>query len=385
MRNFTLAFICFFILVGAQGLAQNQSSTGARGEFDLDSYIVKPGDKLEIYVNALPELENLYEVRVDGGIFHPITGQMQVSGHTLSDVRSDFQTRLRRELHRPNFRLGLQKISLHQVAVLGEAQRQGTFEVGVGSTALDLLARAGGLGEKADKDLATILRGDEQIEIKLEPVAGHGLTKLRPGDVLFIRAGTQVSVAGEVAEPGPYTVSKLTGSPWEAIISAGGSKPEAALSRVKILRPTVADPIIVNLRPDSPEPIPDEAKVLQQGDVIVVPARQAVVLGSVTKPGPVPLTKSMNLIEVLSEKLGRDSNVKQVYVVRSEDVFKNRDKKEVYDLESFFKEGEARSAAVPIHDGDLVFVPAKGQKNGLLTGGGLTRIFGILNIARLLF
>ena len=109
------------------------------------------------------------------------------------------------------------------------------------------------------------------------------------------------------------------------------------------------------------------------------------VLGSVTKPGPVPLTKEMNLIEVLSERLSRESNVKQVYVVRAEDVFKNRDKKEVYDLESFFKEGEAGSGAVPIHDGDLVFVPGKNDRRGFVGSGGLNRIFGILNIARLLF
>lgn len=374
--------IIFFALLLPAAAAPGGGDTGARGAFDSQNYILKPGDKLNIFVNALPELESVYEVRVDGGIYHPIVGQLQAAGRTVDDLKVDFHKRLAKELKRPEFRLGLQQLSLHQLSVLGEAKSQGTYEMGVGSTALDLLAKAGGLGDKADRDRAIILRGDKQIEISLEPVEGQGLTQMQPGDVLYIQTGSQVSVAGEVQKPGPYSISKLSGSPWDAIIAAGGSKEEAALNRVKLIRPTLPEPLILDLRPEAENGIPEAAKILQSGDVVMVPARQAVLLGS-GKVGPVPLKGNDTLIDVLSQRLGEGADLKHVFVVRATDVFENRDKKEEYDLEKFFKGGDSLHASIPIYDGDLVYVPAKGKGNSVFSN--LSSIFSILNIARLFF
>lgn len=396
MKNSVFAIaLGLVLLVFLQPTAAQQPTTqpinvgngGARGNFESDSYILKPGDKLEIFINSLPDMKTAYDIRVDGGFFHPIAGQVNAAGKTVSDLRSEFAKRLARELRHPDFRLGLERISKHQVAVLGEANSQGTYEVGVGATALDLLARAGGLNDKADKERAIILRGNEKIEISFEPVEGQGLTRMRPGDVLYIQSGSQVSVAGEVTEPGAYSVSLSSGTPWSAIIAAGGAKEEAALSRVKLIRPTFVDPLILDLRPESGKPLPEEAQQLKPGDIVVVPARQAVVLGAVAEPGPVPLTKNVTLLDVLGKRLGADSDVKHIFVVRSENVFSenmSQDQKEEYNLEKFFKEGEGSTVAVPINDGDLVFVPSKSRKGGFL-GGGLGGILGIVNLARLFF
>lgn len=380
MRRIFFHIILLALLTPA--VAAPGGDGGVRGSFDSQSYILKPGDRLNIFINALPELESVYEVRVDGGVYHPIVGQLQAAGRTVDDLKEDFRERLSKELKRPEFRIGLQQLSLHQLSVLGEAKSQGTYEMGVGSTALDLLAKAGGLGEKADRDRAIILRGNKQIEISLEPVENQGLTQMQPGDVLFIQTGSQVSVAGEVQKPGPYSISKTSGSAWDAIIAAGGSKEEAALSRVKLIRPTLPEPLILDLRPEAAHTLPEAGKVLMSGDVVMVPARQAVLLGS-GKVGPVPLKGNDTLIDILSQRLGEGADLKHVFVVRAADVFENRDKKEEYNLEAFFKGGESLPVAVPIHDGDLVYVPAKGKGNNVFTS--LSSVFSILNIARLFF
>lgn len=130
--------------------------------------------------------------------------------------------------------------------------------------------------------------------------------------------------------------------------------------------------------------MPEEARQLQAGDIIVVPARQAVVLGAVAKPGPVPIEKEVSLLDLLSERLTGESDLRHVLVVRAEDVQKNRDKKEEYDLNDFFKNGKGEVANIPVHDGDLVYIPSKKQKNGLF-GGGLGGILSVISLARLFF
>lgn len=365
--------------------APPSSSVGNGGvlrTFDSNSYILRTGDKIEFFVTALPELPSVYEVRVDGSFYHPVIGQIKASGRTLSDVREEIKQKLAKELRYPDFRLGLQAITTMEVSVLGEAKSQGSFEIGVGGNALDALAKAGGLTDKADTKKALILRGDQQIEISLDPVEGQGLTTLKAGDVLYIKPGLQVSVAGEVPKPGPYNVSQGGGTPWDAIIAAGGAKEEAALTRVKLIRPSFPEPLVLDLSPTNEQPLPEEAKQLQAGDIVIVPARQAAVLGAVTKPGPMPLTKEQTLLDLLSEQLTNESDIRHVLVVRAEDVQKNRDKKEEYNLNDFLKGGKGELAGIPIHDGDLVYIPGKKQGNGIFNG---FNILSVLSIARLFF
>ncbi len=356
---------------------------GVLRTFESDSYTLRTGDKVEIFINALPELPSVYEVRVDGSFYHPVAGQIQAAGKTLGQIRAEIKKSLSKELRYPEFRAGLQTISTMTISVIGEAKSQGSFQVGVGGTVLDAIAKAGGLTEKADRKSALILRGNEKIEVLLDPSSGEGLTALKPGDVLFVRSGMQVSVAGEVSNPGAYTVSQGEGAPWDAIIAAGGAKEEAALTRVKLIRPAFTDPLVLDLSPGQQSELPEEARQLQAGDIIVVPARQAAVLGAVTKPGPTPLAKEVSLLELLSEKLTAESDIKRVIVVRAEDVQKNRDKQEEYNLNEYFKEGKGQIGAVPIRDGDLVYVPPKSKGNALFGNG--FNILSLLSIARLFF
>ena len=204
---------------------------------------------------------------------------------------------------------------------------------------------------------------------------------MRSGDILYILAGSPVSVSGEVTSPGVYSVSRVNGDPRQAILAAGGAKEVASLKRVRLIRATLPEPIVLDLTPDSTEPIPEEAQQLQAGDILTVPARQAVLLGAVTDPGPIPLRGNETLIDILPAKVSADSDIRKILVVRAADVKKNRDNREEYNLEEYFKEGKA-DIVVPISDGDLVFVPPKNKK-GSLFGPFFQDILGVFSIARL--
>ena len=97
-----------------------------------------------------------------------------------------------------------------------------------------------------------------------------------------------------------------------------------------------------------------------------------------------PINKQVNLLDILPSKVSSTSDVKRVIVIRAEDISQNREEKEVYDLEKFFKEGDETIASVPIHDGDLIFVPDK-KKGVNILRGGFNGLFSIINLTRLLF
>lgn len=367
----------------ATGQPPVPSNGGALTSIVSEDHVLRPGDELIFNIASLPELPSSYPIRVDGYFFHPLVGEILASGRTLGDLRSDLKKRLAKELRNPEFRLGLRQVARHQVAVLGEANRQGTFEVGIGSTVLDLIAQAGGLSERADKESALLLRGDQQLQVSLVPTAGQGLTEVRSGDVLYILPGASISVAGDVIKPGVYSVSRTTGNPRQAILAAGGALESASLSRVRLVRATEPEPIVMDLRVNAETPIPEKAQQMLEGDILIVPARQAVVLGAVAKPGPVPLRGGETLLDILPTQVSKDSDVKKILVVRASDVQANRDQKEEYNLQDFFEKGD-RGASVAINDGDMIFVPAKPEGFNIFGGRGFN-IFSILSLARLFF
>lgn len=357
------------------------SDGGASMKLSSETHVLRTGDQLELHISALPEIPTAYTIRVDGFFFHPIVGEIKAADRTLGDLRQEVAKRLAKELKNPTFRLGIKEVAQHQVAVLGEAKNQGSVIVPVGASVLDVLAKSGGLTEKADRDRAVLLRGEERIEISLKPEAGAGLTKIRSGDVLYILPGCPVSVAGEVSVPGVYSVSRVAGSPREALLAAGGAKEEASLTRVRLIRATLPQPVVLDLSPGAELPL--EARQLLDGDILVVPARQVVVLGAVSEPGPVALKGNETLLDIIPKKIVEGSDMEKILVIRAENVRLNRDEKEEYNLKEYFEQGKA-DVVVPIRDGDLVYVPAKGRSGGGFMDS-MSSIFSILGIARLFF
>lgn len=389
MRNLSS---CLLILLGTLLLfsyswaeptspAKPVGDGGSLTTLSSEKHLISVGDKIEFHIPALPDLPDVYDIRVDGHFFHPVIGDVQAYGRTLEDLRKELTVRLGKELRRPVFRLGLREVAKHQVAVLGEAKTQGSYEVSLGSTVLDVLAKAGGLSEKADQESAMILRGNEKIPLSLKPELGGGLTKVQSGDVIYILPGSTVSVSGEVTEPGVYSVSRVTGTPWEAIIRAGGAKQTASLQRARLIRASLPAPLSIDLRPDAEAGLPLEARQLQAGDIISIPPRQAIVLGTVGEPGPVSLEGGETLIDVLAKRVTSGSDIEKIYVVRAKNVKENRDEKEIYSIKEYFEKGKADSA-VPIYDGDLVYVPEKKEKGKGIFGD--FNIFTILSIAQFL-
>jgi polysaccharide export outer membrane protein len=345
---------------------------------DANTHVLQPGDQIEVHVFSMPELEKVYQIRADGSFFHPLVGEVQARGMTLSQLELALKPRISKELKRSNFRLGLHSLAEAEASVLGEVHSQGMFKFAPGSSALDLIAHAGGLTNKADLDGAVVLREGKRIELDLTKQNQAALSNflIQSGDVIYIHPGKRVGVSGEVHEKGLYAVSFRNGTIADAIKAAGGATGSAALNRVLINRPSLAKPLEVNLLVKASI----DPELLKDGDTVVVPARRAVVLGAVDKAGPVNLTGQENLCDVISAVGTSRGRLDQIVVIRADQVTRSdpngenaAPNKEEYNLEKFFAEGTGKPE-VALNDGDVVFVPSKDQPNDLLSTNGLMNI-----------
>lgn len=349
---------------------------------DPAKHVLAPGDVVEVNIVALPELPTSYIIRIDGSFFLAPIGDVPAAGKTLSQLDQYLKRRLAQEMRRPQFRLGLKDVAPNRMTVLGEVLRPGSYELRPGSTVLDLIASAGGLTDKADASEGQLIRSSGETLIALSPGATSDSSSpsLKDGDVLYIHPGTKVNVTGEVFNPGLLAVPRREGGPMAALIRAGGPKPNASLARVILFRPALSSTITIDLSPTGAE-LPQLARQLEDGDVLVVPPRQAVVVCK--GPKAVPLRGGENVLDVViaagvGENLDdvtivRSQNVESLASVRPED-FANAEKvdalnknlePEKIDLTKYF---ETRNPAllVPINDGDIILVPEPGPPGGFM-------------------
>lgn len=343
----------------------------------LKTYKLRPGDSVTIRLQALPDVPQVYTVRADGSFYHPVIGEVTASGLTLAELRKELKRRFTSQLINPTFKLGLYSLAPMQVTALGEVSRKGPAQVPAGATILDVLAAVGGVTPQADPNRAYVIRGSKQIKVSLNPPPpGQKAFAMQDGDIFYVYPGKSVSVTGEVQSPGIYAAGE-NDTPRTMLAKAGGAKPDAALRRVKLVRASLDKPLILDLRPDTKTPLPKAARHLQQGDTLMVDVQQAAVLGA-GGAKMVPLKGGDTLIEVLASKgISEDADLSQVAVIRASAVREARKvgphpsaatkaklmkelKPQVYDVGKYFNQGEV-TAAVPIHDGDMIFVPQKGK------------------------
>lgn len=342
--------------------------------------LLQPGDQLEINILTLPELEKKYQIRADGTFYHPFAGEVKASGKTLKQVEAYLRQRFAKEIRKPAFRLGVTAMAENEAAVLGEVRAQGKIKFPAGTSVMGVLAQVGGLTEKADLDGAVILRGGKRIPVNLGPAHQEELARMmvQSGDILYVNRGRRIGVSGEVQQKGIYVISSQSGNPVEeAIKQAGGANDTAALNRIQIIRPSLGKPIEVDLLHPNGPPV-----ALEDGDTLVLPPRRVVVLGAVSKAGAMPLVGNESLLDIISQAGLGDAKIDALVVIRAADVQAANDKKEIYDLQGSFVEGNP-ILKVPIYDGDVVFVPTKEQTQGLLSNS--TSLMSILFMARSLF
>lgn len=285
------------------------SSTATPKPDYISSYLLGPGDRVEVSVYGFPEYTGPMSVLPDGTITLPIVGKINAAGKTTEQLAEDLRVTLDRILVDPSVSVTLNALRPIVVNVSGEVYRPGPLQLQDTTNVFqeaayappsisEALVQAGGIRRTADiRDVVVIreLSNGETVstEVNLWDALWSATLPeeilLRDGDLIYVprlAAGEEpldnrllatsslapdtvrVRVVGEVTRPGEVAVPPNS-SLSSAVAIAGGPTDDAKLKEVAFIRmdDDTGDVIqeVVDLRD-----LVDTYQI-QDGDVVVVP------------------------------------------------------------------------------------------------------------------
>jgi polysaccharide export outer membrane protein len=138
-------------------------------------YRIGPGDEIYVLVADQVALSGPFTIGPDGGYIQPVVGHIALVGLTPKEATQQLSARLAGILVRPQVTVSVTKRRPIRVAVLGEVQKPGRFELPYDEGILSALANAGGLTEFADDNAIYVVRREPhllRIRFRLRDLAG---------------------------------------------------------------------------------------------------------------------------------------------------------------------------------------------------------------------
>lgn len=207
MRNVTMflhkplvwlsqALISCLAVLWVAGCASQYPAAPLMAMTDNYSYIIGPGDNVNIVVWRNPELSMSVPVRPDGKITTPLVEDLPAMGKDPSTLARDIEKALEKFIRDPVVTVivtGFVGPYSEQIRVIGEAAKPQILAYKQKMTLLDVMIAVGGITEFADGNHATILRaseGSHQYTVRLKDLIKRGdvsaNVEMKPGDVLII-------------------------------------------------------------------------------------------------------------------------------------------------------------------------------------------------------
>lgn len=160
------------------------------------SYIIGPGDIVNVVVWRHPDLSVTVPVRPDGKIAAPLVEDLPAQGKSASSLARDIEKQLSKFIRDPVVNVVVTTFVgpySEQIRVLGEAARPQVLAYKYKMTLLDVMIAVGGMTDFADGNKATILRtseGKQQYSVRIKDLIKRGdvsaNVEMKPGDVLII-------------------------------------------------------------------------------------------------------------------------------------------------------------------------------------------------------
>lgn len=196
-----LAFV--ILLPGCSGVHLNPFTSphapapaGSRSGDDY-TYIIGPGDNVEVFVWRNPELSKTVPVRPDGRITAPLLEDVEASGRTPTQLARQIEEALAEFVRDPIVTVTVRSFSgeyYEQIRVVGEATQPQALPYSKHMTALDVMIAAGGLTPFAAGNKSIIVRFEDgkqaQYNVRLDDLIRDGdigaNVVMEPGDILII-------------------------------------------------------------------------------------------------------------------------------------------------------------------------------------------------------
>ena len=297
-------------------------------------YTIGPGDQFAVLLYGSQNKTLRLSVGRDGQVDIPELGPMSVAGRPFSEVKTEIESRVARQMIGVRASLSMGQTRAIQVFVLGEARYPGDYTVSGLATMTGALFASGGVREIGSLRNIQLKRAGKVIseldlyDLLIQGDSSHDV-KLHPGDVILIPAiGPTVSIDGEVQRPAIYELKGAV-SATTAIQLAGGFTPnadtgKAVLSRVDGQRRRVVQDIDLSA-PSAAHELLQNADVLRVERLRPTLDSGVTVDGQVFRPGSYAWQPGMRLSQLLPSLDELKPNADQHYIlIRREDPVSKR-------------------------------------------------------------
>lgn len=172
-----------------------QAAGTATNDRPQENYIIGDGDVLGINVWKEQEFTGSIPVRLDGKISLPLIGEVQASGRTPIQLKTDITTKLLAYLSAPDVTVTVLQMNSQKFNVLGRVLKPGSYPLSATTTVLDAIAAAGGFQDFAKQKGIYILRKNDHADVKRIAFNYKDVIKgehpeeniqLKPGDTIVV-------------------------------------------------------------------------------------------------------------------------------------------------------------------------------------------------------
>lgn len=232
-----------------QGANTVQAPAGPAGLDSLaavaDSYILGPGDVIEVTVVGQEEYKARVQVQSDGSVQLPYLNAVPAANIPVLDFQADVARRLREGGYytNPAVSVIVASYASRYVVVLGEVSRPGLLPIDRSYRLSEIIARAGGINAAGLDTVSLTRENGEQLQVTLRDMATGGPSKdpiVSAGDRIYVARMQEEDrkiffIYGQVAAPGDYPVADGM-TLRMALARSGGLTQLGSEKRIKIFR-----------------------------------------------------------------------------------------------------------------------------------------------------
>jgi polysaccharide export outer membrane protein len=212
------------------------------------TYVVGPGDVLDVTVLDQADASRSTTVQPDGRFTMPLLGDVVVAGKTVAEIQRFITEALSRDfLVNPQVEVRVREYASQFVLVLGEVMNPGRRALRGGTRVIDVLVESGGFRPGASGEIliqrtdGTFSNGAKSVHFKIgstpanfEKDQPNLELRLKNGDVVTASPKFFVTVDGEVNRPGRVVIENdLT---LLGVIAESGGPAKYASEKVRIIR-----------------------------------------------------------------------------------------------------------------------------------------------------
>ena len=185
------------LLASGCATTSDSPSSAATASVSSTTYIIGPGDTVQIFVWRHPDVSATVPVRPDGKISTPLVEDMQAVGKTPTQLARDLEKAFGEYLKNPVATVTVTEFVgtfNEQIRVVGQATQPQALTYRDDLTLLDVMIEVGGLTEFAAGNGAKLVRrtpdGQEKYDVRLTDLINKGdmsaNVEMQPGDIVVI-------------------------------------------------------------------------------------------------------------------------------------------------------------------------------------------------------